>query len=92
MRQPTSKPTNPFAEIDRMLGLEAEPTGPEWFEIKQYMAYSGLSSKSAVARRLDALVKAGKMEHWVGTAAATKRITSKYRLKAANPPRSNKRQ
>ena len=46
MRQPTSKPINPFAEIDRLLGAEKEPMGPEWFTIVGYAKHSGHSTIS----------------------------------------------
>jgi len=91
MRQQISKPTNPFAAIDLLLGVEKEPVGDEWFSTAQYMAHSGLT-KSAARAALEKLFKNGKLERWQGKCSTTLRRVSKFRIKAANPPRSNKRQ
>ena len=55
--------TDHWAKLDTILTATIEPTGPEWFTLKQFCERYGLSDKTARAR-LVALIKDGKAEGW----------------------------
>lgn len=74
MRAQKSKATNPWDAIDALVKTEPEPTGPEWFTIKQYTARYGGNIQHNQRKLRDDF----RFEMWTDPA---RRKPSKYRIK-----------
>ena len=67
--------------MDRVVSIEAEPLGPEWFTSRQFEDRYGLSQAGA-NKRLRAMVRCGMVERWIGRVKGISPRTCKYRLTA----------
>ena len=77
MQAKKSPVTDPWAAIDALVKTDPEPTGPEWFTLKEFSQRYGLSLYGATAR-LRKLEQAGKVKSWQGTSAANRRLVLKF--------------
>jgi hypothetical protein len=67
---------NPWAAMDAIVKLVPEPTGPEWFTVKQFGTRYGFGASRAM-RNVQGLMDAGKLDFWKGSGI----IPNKYRVK-----------
>jgi hypothetical protein len=74
--------TDPWAAMDALMAAEPEPMGPEWFTLQDFAARYNLS-RSGAQSALGRLMRDGKVDNWTGVTRATRRVTNKFKLKAA---------
>jgi hypothetical protein len=79
MRRAASTPTDPWAALDALCKREAEPTGPEWFTVKQFAERYDMTESPARVK-IASLVKDGTLVSWTGMAGKPRRATTKYSL------------
>jgi len=74
----TNTPADPWSAMDAIVNATAEPTGPEWFTVKDYSARYKVALPTAWTRltRADAM-----LERWTGYSPAARRRLSKFRVR-----------
>jgi hypothetical protein len=75
----TSKHTNPWDKLDKILSYEQEPMGTEWFTAQDLCNRYGYSERTSHSK-LQALVKKKQVEVWKGYCKSIKHTVSKYKI------------
>jgi hypothetical protein len=66
-------PSDHWAKLDTILAATLEPSGPEWFTLKEFIARYNVSRPTA-RYRIDKMQQEGRIEVWAGGK------TNKYRV------------